>query len=61
MRSLNRSRDLKRMVKGLMVESYLKEGSQEVGGRAFGQSITDACLGWPDTKKLILTLADYNQ
>lgn len=61
MRSLARSQDLKRMVKGLMVESYLKEGSQEVTGKAFGQSITDPCLGWPDTKKLILTLAGQNK
>ena len=61
MRSLNRSKDLKKMVKGLMIESYLKEGSQEVGGRMFGKSITDACLGWPDTKKLILTLAENNK
>lgn len=58
MRSLNRSKDLKKMVKGLMVESYLEEGAQPVGGKVFGKSITDACLGWPDTKKLILTLAD---
>lgn len=61
MRSLNRSKDLKKMVKGLMVESYLKEGAQEVGGRVFGKSITDACLGWPETKKLILTLADKSK
>ena len=57
MRSLNRSQDLKKMVKGLMIESYLKEGSQVVTGKVFGQSITDPCLGWPETKELILTLA----
>ncbi len=56
--SLTKSKDLKRMVKGLMIESYLKEGSQEVGGKVFGQSITDPCLGWLDTEKLILKLAD---
>ncbi len=58
MRSLNRSKLLKKMVKGLMVESYLKEGSQEVKGKVFGRSITDPCLGWDDTKELILKLAD---
>jgi 3-deoxy-7-phosphoheptulonate synthase len=58
MHSLTKSKDLKKMVKGLMVESYLKEGSQKVGGRVFGQSITDPCLGWPDTKLLVLKLAD---
>jgi len=59
-RSVNRSKFLKKMVKGLMVESYLKEGSQEVKGKVFGRSITDACLGWDDTKELILKLADKN-
>jgi len=58
MRSLSRSKVLKKMIKGLMVESYLKEGSQEVKGKAFGQSITDPCLGWDDTKELILKLAE---
>jgi len=46
------------MVKGLMVESYLKEGSQETSGKTFGQSITDPCLGWAQTAELILNLAD---
>lgn len=58
MQSLTKSKDLKKMIKGLMVESYLEEGSQDVGGKLFGQSITDPCLGWADTKKLILKLAD---
>jgi 3-deoxy-7-phosphoheptulonate synthase len=60
MRSVNRSKLLKKMIKGLMVESYLKEGSQEVKGKVFGRSITDPCLGWDDTKELILKLADNN-
>ncbi|MFH1191279.1 MAG: 3-deoxy-7-phosphoheptulonate synthase [Candidatus Omnitrophota bacterium] len=58
MHNLTKSKDLKKMVKGLMMESYLLEGSQNVGGKVFGQSITDPCLGWPDTKELILRLAD---
>ena len=58
MHSLAKSKDLKKMVKGLMVESYLVEGAQEVKGKVFGQSITDPCLGWADTKELILKLAD---
>lgn len=58
MHSVTKSKDLKKMIKGLMVESYLKEGSQDVSGKVFGQSITDPCLGWLDTKKLILKLAD---
>jgi len=58
MHSLGKSKDLKKIVKGFMVESYLVEGRQEPGGRKFGQSITDPCLGWPETRKLILKLAD---
>ena len=60
MHSLSKSKELKKMVKGLMVESYLKEGSQNVGGKVFGQSITDSCLGWSETAELILKLADRN-
>jgi len=58
MHSLAKSKDLKKIVKGLMVESYLLEGSQDVKGKVFGRSITDPCLGWADTKKLILSLAE---
>ena len=61
MSSLAHSKDLRKTVKGLMVESYLEEGSQKVGGKVFGQSITDPCLGWPDTKKLILRVAELNK
>jgi len=57
MHSLAKSKDLKKIVKGLMVESYLLEGSQDVKGKVFGRSITDPCLGWADTKKLILRLS----
>ena len=41
-----------------MVESYLVDGSQSVGGGVYGQSITDPCLGWEKTEKLIYDLAD---
>lgn len=49
---------LRGMVRGLMIESYLVEGRQEVGGGVFGQSITDPCLGWEDTEKLIDFIAE---
>lgn len=49
---------LRDIVKGLMIESYLVEGRQEVGGGVFGQSITDPCLGWEDTEKLIYFIAE---
>ncbi len=50
--------DVKRIVKGLMIESYLEDGCQPVGGGVYGQSITDPCLGWDKTERLIYDLAD---
>jgi len=44
-------------VKGLMVESYLADGAQLVGGGVYGKSITDPCLGWEKTERLVLELA----
>lgn len=50
--------DIRRLVKGLMIESYLVDGRQDVHGTVFGQSITDPCLGWEKTEQLILQLAE---
>ena len=50
--------DIKKYLKGLMVESYLEDGSQKVDGGVFGKSITDPCLGWDKTEKFILEIAD---
>ena len=50
--------EIRRLVKGLMIESYLVDGRQDVGGNVFGQSITDPCLGWEKTEQLILQLAE---
>lgn len=58
MESRQENPDLKKLVKGLMVESYLEEGRQELGECTYGKSITDACLGWRDTERLILKLAE---
>ncbi|MCB2295183.1 3-deoxy-7-phosphoheptulonate synthase [Clostridium algoriphilum] len=49
---------LKKMIKGFMIESYLVEGKQDVGCGTYGKSITDACLGWKDTEKLIYYIAE---
>jgi len=49
---------LKKLVKGLMIESYLEDGCQKVEEGVYGKSITDPCLGWEKTEKLILDLAD---
>ncbi len=50
--------DVKKMVKGFMIESYLEDGSQSVDGGVFGKSITDPCLGWEKSEKLIYDIAD---
>ena len=47
------------LVKGLMIESYIEEGNQKIGGGIYGKSITDPCLGWADTERLIYDLAEY--
>ncbi len=50
--------DIRHLVKGLMIESYIEDGAQGVGEGIFGKSITDPCLGWEKTEKLILDIAD---
>ena len=52
------SPDIHRLVKGVMVESYLEEGCQKIGDGVYGKSITDPCLGWADSEKLIYDIAE---
>ena len=52
------SPDIRSLVKGLMIESYLEDGTQHIGDGVFGKSITDPCLGWEKTEQLILDIAD---
>ncbi|MBR3706046.1 MAG: 3-deoxy-7-phosphoheptulonate synthase [Firmicutes bacterium] len=56
--SMRHNEDINKMVKGLMIESYIEDGCQSVNGRVYGQSITDPCLGWEKTEKLIYDIAD---
>lgn len=56
--SRNLSGDIKRLIKGVMVESYIEEGNQKIGEGVYGKSITDPCLGWDDSEKLIYDIAD---
>ena len=56
--SRNQNSDNKRLVKGLMIESYLEDGAQSVGDHVFGKSITDPCLGWEKTEQLIFDIAE---
>ena len=58
MHSCSQNRMIKGFVKGLMIESYLLDGNQKIGEGIYGKSITDPCLGWEKTEKLILKLAD---
>ena len=51
--------ELKTLVKGLMIESYIESGNQKIGGNhIYGKSITDPCLGWEDTEQLLYTIAE---
>jgi len=50
---------LKSIVKGFMIESYLEDGSQKVNEHVYGKSITDPCIGWPTTEKLVFDIAEY--
>ena len=56
--SRNQNQDIKRLVKGLMIESYLEDGAQKVGEHVFGKSITDPCIGWEKTEDLIFSIAE---
>lgn len=56
--SRNHNDDIKGLVKGLMIESYIEDGAQKIGEHVYGKSITDPCLGWEKTENLIFKLAD---
>ena len=56
---LYQKKDLKKMIKEVMVESYLEEGRQDISAdMIYGKSITDPCIGWEDTEKLIYKIAE---
>ena len=59
MRSRQDSKTIRSKVKGLMIESYLVEGTQKIAENIYGKSITDPCLGWEDSERLVKDLADY--
>ena len=56
--SRNHAAEIKDIVKGLMIESYIEDGAQKIGEGIYGKSITDPCLGWKKTEKLVYELAD---
>ena len=59
MHSRKLNADIHGLVKGVMIDSYIEEGNQKVGGGIYGKSITDPCLGWEASKKLIYDIAEY--
>lgn len=58
MHSMKRNESIGRIVKGFMIESYLEDGCQKASEGVYGKSITDPCLGWEKTEKLVLNLAE---
>lgn len=56
--SCRHSEDIAKLVKGFMIESYIEDGNQKIGECIYGKSITDSCLGWEKTEKLIFDIAD---
>lgn len=57
--SCRHSREVKGLIKGVMIESYIEEGCQKIGEHIYGRSITDPCLGWEASEKLIYDIAEY--
>ena len=56
--SRRHSDEIRKLVKGLMIESYLEDGAQKIGEGIYGKSITDPCIGWATTERLLLDLAE---
>lgn len=56
--SCRHSDNIQSMVKGFMIESYLEEGSQKIGEGVYGKSITDPCIGWTATERLVQDIAE---
>lgn len=56
--SCRHSEHIKSMVKGFMIESYLENGTQKIGEGVYGKSITDPCIGWAETERLVFDIAE---
>ena len=56
--SCRHSADIKAMLKGFMIESYLEPGCQKIGEGVYGKSITDPCIGWDETVRLVQDIAE---
>ena len=58
--SCRHNADIKKLVKGFMIESYIEDGAQKIGEGVYGKSITDPCLGWAKTERLIYDIAELH-
>ena len=56
--SMRHSEEIRSLVKGLMIESYIEDGAQKIEEGTYGKSITDPCLGWAKSEKLIYDIAE---
>ncbi len=56
--SCRHSREVRGLIKGVMIESYIEEGCQKIGEHIYGRSITDPCLGWEDSERLMCDMAE---
>ena len=56
--SMKHSSDVKKLIKGVMIEIYIEPGCQKVGDGVYGKSITDPCLGWDESEKLLYEIAE---
>ena len=56
--SRRHSEEVRNLVKGVMIESYIEDGNQPIGGGCYGKSITDPCLGWEKSERLLLEMAE---
>lgn len=56
--NMNYSDTIKKIVKGLLIESYIEDGNQKITENVYGKSVTDSCLGWDKTERLIYDIAE---
>ena len=58
MHSRTHSKEIENLVKGVMIESYIEDGNQKISEGTYGKSITDPCLGWEKSERLIYDMAE---
>jgi len=57
--SRRRSEEIRMIVRGVMIESFIEAGRQEISGTVYGKSVTDGCLGWNETEELLHYIAEH--